>query len=124
MTQPSFWRQWNQTEPPDPAPTETPRATGHRLAALSAQRAENVSPGWAERAIALAALYAARTGTPWLMEDARTYAERQGLPPPPDKRAWGAVTLALRRAGIIESCGTGAARSSHGSPKVLWRRTR
>jgi hypothetical protein len=105
-----------------PAPAESARATGHRLAALSAQRAETASPGWVEAACILVALFAATTPAPFLMEDARRCAELQGLGAPPDKRAWGAVTQALKRKGVIQACGTGAARSSHGSPKVLWRR--
>lgn len=55
------------------------------------------------------------------MEDARDYAEGVGLPAPPDKRAWGAVAMTLARRGVIACQGWGAADSSNGSAKRLWR---
>jgi len=40
---------------------------------------------------------------------------------PPDARAWGHVAQHAKQSGIVEACGFSPARSSHGSPKTLWR---
>ena len=58
----------------------------------------------------------------FLTEEARQYAERQGLPPPPDGRAWGGITVKLARDKLIGSVGYAQQQSPncHGSPKSLW----
>lgn len=63
-----------------------------------------------------------RANRTFLTEEVRQYAERQGLPPPPDGRAWGGVTVKLVREGLIRSCGYIPQQSPncHGSPKNLW----
>ncbi|MGG2103801.1 hypothetical protein [Stenotrophomonas sp. NRRL B-14846] len=63
----------------------------------------------------------ARHAEPFLIEEARRWAEANGLPPPPDARSWGAVT---KRASIkkrIEKAGAAPAASSNCSLKPLWR---
>lgn len=57
----------------------------------------------------------------FMAEDARGWAEKRGLPTPPDKRAWGAVISKASRAGFIEKAGYAPAVSSNSSPKCLWR---
>lgn len=100
---------------------ERARHRGHRAAALAAAHADRVRDDWTARAMAWTRAFAARRGdTPWLMEEAREFAEAGGLEAPPDKRAWGHVVQALKRQQFLRSMGTGAARSSHGSPKVRW----
>jgi hypothetical protein len=102
-------------------PVERARSRGHRAAELAAARADRVLDDWTARAVAWTRLFAARQGArPWLAEDARRFAAAGGLPDPPDRRAWGQVVRVLRTAGEIRSVGTGAAKSSHGSPKVRW----
>jgi hypothetical protein len=100
---------------------ERARRRGHRAAALAAAHADRVRGDWTDRAMAWTGAFADRRGdVPWLMEEAREFAEAGGLEAPPDKRAWGHVVQALKRKGVLRSVGTGAARSSHGSPKVRW----
>jgi hypothetical protein len=105
--------------PPAPA---SPRELGHRAAAAAAAHADQVRAGWLAAACALVERFAERErdGAPFLLEEARAWAEEQGLEAPPDKRAWGAVPMALRRRGRLSSCGWAPAKSSHGSPKVKW----
>lgn len=89
--------------------------------ARAADHAERVTPTWNDRALGLLLAFAAMSGEAWLLEDAREWAQSQGLPDPPDGRAWGHVAQRAKRLGAIESVGFGAARSSHGSAKVMWR---
>lgn len=107
---------------PKPVP-ESPRARGHRMARRAAEKVERTKPGW----IALATMYvenfAFATETPWLTEEARAFAVRQGLEAPHDWRCFGAVLQGLKRRGVIRAVGTGSAQSSNGSPKVKWLRT-
>ncbi len=63
----------------------------------------------------------AKNHTVFLTEDVREFAQKQGMAPPPNEKAWGPVMLAAAREGVIVSCGTGRARSSNNSPKVLWK---
>ena len=111
MTQPDLFH----VPPPEPV--------GHRLARKAAEKNERASPGWMALACALVDTYSQEhAGTSWLLEDARAFAEARGLPSPSDKRSWGHVVGVLRRQGRIVTAGFAGAKSSHGSPKVLWRR--
>lgn len=93
---------------------------GYSAAKAAADHADNTSLNWTQRAVLLFVEYAKQTPHPFLTEDAREFAETNGLPSPPDARAWGHVSKHCQRAGIIVSVGFGAAKSSNGSPKVLW----
>lgn len=87
----------------------------------SAEHAEHDIPGWQEDAVECARQYAAgRGGDTFLAEDVRYWARINGLPEPPEPRAWGAVIRAASKAGYIRRAGYGKARSSNLSPKVLW----
>lgn len=94
------------------------RRKGHQGAARAGQRAGAV---WLEAAC-LAVLRLGRhiTGG-WLLETIREWLADEQFPVPPDARAWGAVLQRLKREGRIQAVGYRSARSSHGSPKVLWR---
>jgi hypothetical protein len=119
-----------ETPPIDIAasPTLTPRERTLVRAARRARagqrragdHAERVRAGWIDAACAAVVAFAVRQASPWLLEQARTHAEAQGLPAPPDKRAWGAVSQTLKRRGQIASVGYAPAASSNGSPKCLW----
>lgn len=92
------------------------RATGH---------ADAVEPAWSERAYAhLLAYPALPRGAAFMAEDVRKFAEEQGLPTPPDPRAWGGVVQRAVRVGIIESAGFGYSknRRAHLRPTAIWRR--
>ena len=95
-------------------------ARGYAAAEAAAERADRSIDEWTEQAGVLFAEYARRATTPFLTEDARRYAESCGLPKPPDSRAWGHVAKNCQRSGVTVFAGFGAAKSSNGSPKVLW----
>jgi hypothetical protein len=95
---------------------------GHAAAQASAERADREIDDWTLKAVALFAEYAAKAQSPFLTEEARVFAESHGLPSPPDGRAWGHIAKRCQRDGKIISAGFGAAKSSNGSPKVLWKR--
>jgi len=106
---------------PDPGPLlDRASRAGQAGAERAGQHAEDCRPGWLDRAAALVTTFAQAHGL-FLLEDARCFAERQGLPAPPDKRAWGAVAQVLARRGVLVRDGYAPAASSHGSPKCLWR---
>ena len=97
---------------------------GDAGAAVAAQHADAVSPGWTSAALALFNTFVRNHGSkPFLTEDVRAYAERSGLAPPPDSRAWGALAKTMRLKGRIRRIGYGSARTprSHAGPRTIWR---
>lgn len=104
------------------------RRTGMKRAMQRAEvagdHAERHVDGWKARACTLALEYGRTVGSGGFpMEAARVYAEANGLPDPPDKRAWGTIATILKFAkepGMrIEKCGSTT--DAYGSPKPLWR---
>jgi hypothetical protein len=95
---------------------------GYAAAKASADRADREIEEWTKKAVALFADFATMNPSPFLTEEARQFAESHGLTSPPDGRAWGHIAKNCQRAGIVESAGFGAAKSSNGSAKVLWRK--
>jgi hypothetical protein len=93
---------------------------GHEAAEAAADRADRDSDGWTEQAEVLFARFAKEAAKPFLTEEARRFAESCGLPKPPDGRAWGHVAKKCQRTGVIVPAGFRAAKSSNGSPKILW----
>jgi hypothetical protein len=89
----------------------------------AAQHAEDVAPGWPQRACEMFVRRPIPFGwqTEFTMEAARGWAYLMGLDRPVGERAWGAVTCRLIRDGIIEPVGYAPAASSHGSPKRTYR---
>ena len=94
---------------------------GHAAAKAAAARADREIDEWTDKAVALFATFAKITPSPFLTEEARQFAESRGLSSPPDGRAWGHVAKRCQKAGITVSDGFGSAKSSNGSPKVLWK---
>lgn len=94
---------------------------GYAAAKAAAAHADREIDEWTKKAVALFADFAKQAPAPFLTEEARQYAESHGLSSPPDGRAWGHVAKNCQRAGITVSAGFGAAKSSNGSPKVLWK---
>ena len=62
--------------------------TGMQRAVDHANRVESE---WSGQALGLLVAFAKQSGRPFLIEEARAYAEQNGLPLPPDARSWGAV---------------------------------
>lgn len=99
----------------------SPSEKGHAAAKAAADRADRHIDEWTEKAVALFAQYARQSTQPFLTEEARQYAESHGLPEPTDGRAWGHVAQKCKREKVVVPVGFGSAKSSNGSPKVLWR---
>ncbi len=83
--------------------------------------ADSEAPAWGERAFRFVKAFATMN-LRITSEGARKYAERCGLPFPPDKRAWGAVMIRAARAGLIAKIGytTALDPKVHCNPVTLW----
>jgi hypothetical protein len=91
-------------EPEQPyVPTRRPRQ--HAGAALRdegiARSARSAGHAWHESALRWLRTYIGAGSRAFTCDDVRLSAERNGLPRPPDSRAWGAVMLRAKREGII-----------------------
>jgi len=102
---------------------EQAQHAGYQGALFAATKADKVEGSWTEQAAILFVDYArdVALGQPFLTEDARAWAESQGLPPPPDNRAWGHIAKSMSTAKHTVFAGYAPAKSSHGSPKCMWR---
>lgn len=88
--------------------------------AAAALHADVKKPNWTDDALAYLQLYSEAHET-FLAEDVVSKAAADDmLPPPPDKRAWGAVFNAASRKGLIVNAGFRRAESSNHSFKPLW----
>ena len=86
-----------------------------------ATKADEVEPGWSDRAYAALTIFCAKSKEPFIAEDVRAWAEGLGLiSAPHDARAWGAVMQKACRRGLVSKVGFAPAKSSNLSPKVLW----
>lgn len=83
--------------------------------------ADRVIPDWKLDALAYVKQYA-EANEQFMGELARRYAEARGFPPPPDKRAWGAVMMAAAKAGYVKKLGwtTATDPKVHKNPVSLW----
>jgi hypothetical protein len=89
----------------------------------AADHADRESEGWSDLAYGFLVDYvAANRGRAFMAEDVRSRAEAEGLPAPPDNRAWGSVISRAARRRIINRIGYGAQKSvsCHCSPKSIW----
>lgn len=92
-------------------------------------KADKVHEQWSDKAYYLLGEYIdliGGAGACLTAEMVRFYSEEQGLPKPPDGRAWGAVMLKAARSGRIFRNGwvTASDPKSHGNPTTLWEATR
>lgn len=60
--------------------------------------------------------------SPFLAETLLQHAEKYLDAPIPDKRAWGPVIRAMSKDKVIDFHGYAPAKTSHNSPKTLWRK--
>lgn len=107
---------------------------GRDLAEVGAQRAldhaDRNEIDWSGRAWGLLLDYVRRlrirdADKRFMAEEVREWAQGQGLPKPPDPRAWGALFSRARRAGWITSAGYTESKNkqAHCRPTQLWRVT-
>lgn len=89
---------------------------------VCADHAESVRPGWLGQAHASLRDYVAAHDAPFTIEQFRGWAYERGLPRPTDDRAFGAVTQAAIKAGLIVRVSYAPAASSNGSPKPVYAR--
>lgn len=109
-------------EPPITAPP-TPEERRDEGIQRASEHADRVRREWTASTVVYATALVQRRGyKPFLAEEIKEIAERDGVPKPPDGRAWGQVMRNLRRAGIIRHLGYAPAKSSNLSPKCLWGR--
>lgn len=94
-----------------------------RDAAMSAaeDHANRVHGDWSARAYLMVTKYIRRGGL-FMAEDVRAWAEGEGLPPPPDPRAWGAVIMRAAKEGLIKRIGYEPSRNrqAHLRPTAVW----
>ena len=80
------------------------------------------SPNWQDRAIGLLSLYLIHNDT-FITEDFRIWATCNGLDAPKEPRAYGAVMIRAKKAGMIRSTGEYRqmkSEQSHSCPKMVW----
>lgn len=88
----------------------------------AADHANAVELEWTGQALGMLTAFAAEVGRPFLIEEARAWAEAHGCPLPPTSKAWGPVAKTAERKGRIAKCGAAPANSSNRSLKHLWRK--
>lgn len=88
-------------------------------AALAANHADRVSPGWSERALAAFLAYAA-THEEFTTED--VIEASANVPAAVEKRAWGQIALAAKRQKIIRNAGYAHSKLDHAHcrPVTRW----
>mgnify|MGYP006266456689 CR=1 FL=1 len=104
--------------------------TGEQLAIagaeLAIENANNQHTNWSEKAFKMLQRYLQtfEAGYEFLAEQARLFAEANGLPEPPSKRAWGGIIIRAAKLNLIESTGKTRKVSNsraHATPANLWR---
>ena len=87
----------------------------------ASDHAEAVEQGWNDRAFAMLRQYASRHSE-FMGEDVRVWAKNQGLPDPPDKRAWGSVIQRGARSNLISCVRYENTKipPAHAAPRAVW----
>lgn len=93
-------------------------------ATRAADHADREHEGWSETAYKRFCHHAASLGPGgrFTTEDVRIAAELDGMPSPPDRRAWGSVAIKAKRAGKIVHVGYAPAKTAHvhGTTVSVW----
>lgn len=90
----------------------------------SAEHANKVESEWTGQALGMLCAIGAEMPD-FTVEEVREIAEARGLPDPPDKRAWGAVTRrALHKKRMVPTGDRRRAKTSNGSKKDVYRLVR
>lgn len=87
--------------------------------ARAAEHADRVEPDWSERAFAELHLYC-QPGAEFTAEEARAAMHANGLPYPPDGRAWGGVFKRAASRGLIVKIGYAPRRCGNMTPTIVW----
>lgn len=87
----------------------------------AADHAEAVHPEWKDQAFAMFKRYA-NDHASFMAEDVRVWAQQQGLPHPPDPRAWGQVAKRATREGIASISGYALTKvpPAHAGPRAVY----
>lgn len=106
--------------PSAPKPTAQDLAIDGMTRAI--EHADAVEEDWSERAYHMLLTYALNHFE-FMTENVRVWAHDQGLPLPPDGRAWGAVTMRAVRDRIIVRDRYQKTRipPAHSTPRPVWR---
>ena len=105
---------------PLPAPSRKQAQDGANEGMTRAvDHADRVIGGWSDMAYEYLRQFK-DSHKEFLTEDVRIWAETQGLEPPPDNRAWGAVINRAVRANLIRRVGYGNAKTGHMRPMPVW----
>jgi len=86
--------------------------------------ADQASKDWPDRAFVYLVRYATAKRDPFTVEQFRLWAHEEGLEQPPDRRAFGGVTLRALHRGVLSRVGYQPTASSNGSAKPLYRGNR
>lgn len=91
--------------------------------AQAAKSAEENSPGWNVEALKYVRNYHKQR---FMAEEIREWAHECGLPEPPSARAWGAVIVTAKNAGLIKHAGYAAVENpkAHRTPASVWEKVR
>ncbi len=100
---------------------EAYKEDGMRRALLSA---ESKNPDWAAQALDMLRRFIASHSDPFMVEDVRAFAYREGLPHPDRDQAWGAIVVRAAKMGIIVNVGVAVAKdpTRHRGYTALWQR--
>jgi hypothetical protein len=92
--------------------------------AKAADHANRERPEWTVKATEFFIHFVQQAVGPFMTEDVRRAAELNGLPLPPDRRAWGAVTSEVAKRKVIKRIGYGPQTTTgcHMAPKSIWRK--
>lgn len=93
-------------------------------ALVAASHADRQVDDWSVVALLLFKYYARMHPEGFMTEDVRAWADKIGVEPPPDNRAWGWVAKKLASEGEIYAAGYDKQKSAncHASPKTVWKR--
>ncbi len=103
------------------APIDRARAGRDSGMQRAQEHAEDVAPGWADRAFAALCAYAKLAGR-FTSYEFRMTAYSQGLDAPPTDKAFGPVFLRAVKAGVIQKTGYAQHPERHASPTPVWER--
>lgn len=100
---------------------ETNRDAGIQQAC---NNADEKQPGWTDDAYGYLVEFVAMSTGPFMVEQVGAYAEAQGLPYPPSKRAWGGVIKRAQKRGLVEHAGYDRVKNSnaHACIASVWRK--